>query len=434
MTRLAVSIQIMSRLLLLGAVALAPLLFVASCDGPPAATGGDAGASAALGNPNAPVSAYPTVTGGTWVRGANLKDSTGRFQARQEHAAAVLNGFVYLIGGFVPIQPPPVATEDNPEPFPFEGTGEVLVYTPLGMAAEAPAAAGEWVSLPPSSSFPHAAMHHIVAVTHQGKIWALGGHAGPFAPTGGVEVFTPESATSPVGTWSQVRVSDGAPCGAGDECLALPEPRSAGAAVSFGNRIYLMGGVVPYDGSPDPVNQSIRTTSSVIYLDTTVFPLRWVEAPSLHESREHFNAVVADGRIWVFQGRSEASTHMRGVESMRPGAGGWRMEQDAPVGASANILGAVGNKVYSFGGEFIASNITGTLTASQVFDVKTRSWSRLVTSVATTPLDATGADQKHGTYGVTIVEQGVPKIMAPGGAGTAWFDPMSKVHVFTPGE
>jgi hypothetical protein len=152
--------------------------------------------------------------------------------------------------------------------------------------------------------------------------------------------------------------------------------------VSFGDRIYLMGGVVPFEGSPDPVNQSIRTTASVLSLDTTSFPLRWVEAPALHESREHFNAVVVDGRIWLFQGRSEASTHMRGVESMRPGHGGWRKE----------------------------------------------------TTVETTPLDATGADAKHGTYGVTIVEEGVAKILAPGGAATAWFDPMSRVHVFVPGE
>jgi hypothetical protein len=102
------------------------------------------------------------------------------------------------------------------------------------------------------------------------------------------------------------------------------------------------------------------------------------------------------------------------------------------VGASANILAAVGRRVYSFGGEFIASNITGTLQASQVFDVRTRSWSRLATTVTTAPLDATGADSKHGTYGVTIVENGVRKIMAPGGAATAWFDPMSRVHIFIP--
>lgn len=413
--------------LLAGASGLAAAVMAASCAEPPAQL-----EEAMRGHPDASVASYPVVAGGTWVRAANLKDADGRFQARQEHAAAVLNGFVYLIGGFVPIQPPPVATDDNPEPFPFHGTGEVLVYTPLGHPADPPAVPGQWVSLPETSSFPLPDAHHIVAVSHQGRIWALGGHSGPFSPTAGVYVFTPTSATSPAGAWQQVRASDGGPCGPGEQCLELPERRSAGAAVSVGDRIYLMGGVVPNLDSPDPVNQSIRTTSSVIFLDTTRFPLRWREAPSLRESREHFNAVAAEGRIWVFQGRSERSTHMRGVESMQPGHGGWRPEQDAPVGASANILAAVGTRVFSFGGEFIASNITGTLIASQVFDLTTRRWSRLQTTVATAPLDASGADAKHGTYGVTFVEEGVAKIMAPGGASTAWFDPMSKVHVFIP--
>jgi hypothetical protein len=382
----------------------------------------------------APVASYPVIQGGTWARGPNLKDAQGRPQARQEHAAAELNGFIYLIGGFVPIQPPTQSTENEPEPFPFVGTGEVLVYTPRGHPADAPAVAGAWVSLPAASSFPQPDSHHIVAVAHQGKIWALGGHAGPFTPTDGVFVFTPQSTTSPAGTWQQIRVSDGGACGQGDECLKLPSPRAAGAAVSVGNRIYLIGGVVPFEDaeeSPDPVNQSIHTTDSVVFLDTTVFPLEWQEGHSLHESREHFNAVVLQDRIWVFQGRNEQSTHMRSVESMQPDRG-WRQEQDAPVGASANILAAVGNRVFSFGGEFIASNITGTLQASQVFDVRTRSWSRLETTVESTPLDAAGADTKHGTYGVTFVEDGVTKIMAPGGAATAWFDPISKVHVFTP--
>lgn len=380
-----------------------------------------------------PVDSYPVVQGGTWSRGPNLKDAQGRPQARQEHAAAVLNGFVYLIGGFVPIQPPPESTENEPEPFPFAGTGEVLVYTPRGQAADAPAVAGEWVSLPESSSFPLPDAHHLMVAAHQGKLWAFGGHAGPFTPTDGVYVFTPDGPSSPAGSWRQVRASDGEPCGSGEECLKLPEPRAGGAAVSVGDRIYVLGGVVPSPDSPDPVNESIRTTSSVLYLDTTARPLEWKSAPSMLESREHFNAVVAADRIWVFQGRGEASTHMRGVESLAAdGSGEWRREEDAPVGASANVLGLIDDRVYSFGGEFIASNVTGTLHASQVFDLGTRRWSRLETTVETTPLDATGADAKHGTYGVPFTEDGVTKLMAPGGASTAWFDPMSKVHVFTP--
>ena len=378
------------------------------------------------------VASYPKISGGRWVRGPNLTDAEGHPQPRQEHAAVELNGFVYLIGGFVPIQPPPQPTENEPEPFPFEGTGEVLVYTPLGHPAAPADREGEWEALPQASSFPVPDMHHIVAVEHQGKIWAFGGHAGPFAPTRKVFVFSPNDPDSPEGTWSQVRVEDGTTCSVQAECLELPEARAAGAAVSVGDRIYLMGGVVPYRNSPDPVNASIRTTRSVIVLDTDSSPLRWRRGPLLHRPREHFNAVVGAGRIWVFHGRNEFSTHMRSVESWAPGAHGWRREQDAPVGTSANILAAVGQCVYSFGGEFIASNVTGTLIASQVFHVPSRSWRVLESTVQTEPLDATGATSKHGTYGVRFTEDGTTKIMAPGGAATAWFDPMSKVHVFNP--
>jgi hypothetical protein len=203
-----------------------------------------------------PVSAYPIITGGTWVRGANLKDAQGRFQARQEHAAVVLNGFVYLIGGFVPIQPPPQPTENNPEPFAFEGTGEVLVYTPQGQPALPPAVPGQWVSLPSRSSFPLPDMHHIVAVSHRGRIWAFGGHAGPFAPTDGVFVFTPEHPGSPVGTWSPVRVADGRPCRPGEpdlsstnstqtHCVEVehqPTDRAVGGARSFHQATRKTGG------------------------------------------------------------------------------------------------------------------------------------------------------------------------------------------------
>lgn len=380
----------------------------------------------------AQVSAYPRITGGEWARGPNLTDAQGRPQPRQEHAAVELNGFVYLIGGFVPMQPPPQPTAEEPEPFPFEGTGDVLAYTPVGHPAAPAAEQGKWLTLPGSSAFPRPHMHHLVAVNHRRQIWALGGHAGPFEPTALVFVFTPAGPGSPQGTWAPVRVSDGKPCGPGQRCLTLPSKRAAGAGVSIGSRIYLMGGVVPSPGSRDPVNESIRTTRSVVFLDTTRFPLRWRRAPRLRQPREHFNATVRAGRIWVFHGRNETSTHMRGAESWAPGEPRWRREQPAPVGTSANILAAVGPCVYSFGGEFIASNVSGTLRTSQVFDVRSRTWSRLRTRVRTEPLDATGADLKHGTYGIAFRESGRTRIMAPGGAATAWFDPISKVHVFTP--
>lgn len=246
-------------------------------------------------------------------------------------------------------------------------------------------------------------------------------------------VFSPASSSAPEGKWSKARVSDGSACvGNGRDCLALPRARSAGAAVSVGDHIYVIGGVEPDPSPRDPVNEAIRTTASVLYLDTKSLPLRWRSAPALRERREHFNAVVAGGRIYVFHGRNERSTHLASVESWKQGERRWRRHQAAPAGTSANILAGAGDCVYSFGGEFIASNVTGTVNASQVFHVPTGTWRRLRTRTRTRPLDAAGAISKHGTYGVPFQEDGTAKIMAPGGAPTAWFDPTSKVHVFTP--
>ena len=391
-------------------------------------------AVAAIAQQPGPVANFPTIQGGVWSRGANLVDRRGRFQPRQEHAAVELNGFVYLIGGFVPPPRPPRPTPNEPEPFPFVGTGQVQVYTPRGHPAAPRARQGRWAPLSRRSSFPREEKHHIVAVTHKGEIWAFGGHAGEFRPTSDVYVFRPRSRRSPDGRWRRVRADNGQACQRPADCLRLPSARAAGAAVSIGDRIYLMGGVEPYPNSPDPVNFSIRTTSSVLVLDTSQRPLRFEPAPALGQSREHFNAIVAQGRIWVFHGRNEISTRLAGVESWAPGEPAWRAEPDAPVGTSANVLAAVRDCVYSFGGEFTASNVTGTLNASQVFHLPTRTWRRLETQTRKRPRDASGATTKHGTYGVVFRERGATRIMAPGGASTAWFDPMSKVHVFTPPE
>lgn len=133
---------------------------------------------------------YRVIQGGQWVRIANLKDAEGRFQARQEHSAVELNGFVYLIGGFVPAVPTPKPIDEDPEPFLYRATREILAYIPAGHPASGGAAEGKWVSLDQQSWFPKENYHHIVSAAHQGKIWSIGGHDGiRFYPSDTVFVF-----------------------------------------------------------------------------------------------------------------------------------------------------------------------------------------------------------------------------------------------------
>lgn len=132
----------------------------------------------------------------------------------------------------MPVQPPPEPTEDDPEPFRFTPTDEVLAYTPAGHPSGGDAA--RWRSLSDASRFPHVEYHHIMSVAHEGRIWSIGGHAGDFDPQDTVYVFTPDGMDTADGSWSAVLTSDGAPCDpAADECLKLPKARAAGAAVSM---------------------------------------------------------------------------------------------------------------------------------------------------------------------------------------------------------
>ena len=131
------------------------------------------------------------------------------------------------------------------------------------------------------------------------------------------------------------------------------------------------------------------------------------------EFREHFNGVAAGDRLWVFHGRNELSTHMRSAESWAPGEPTWRREQDAPIGTSANVLAAVGDCFYSFGGEFIASNVTGTVINSQVFHVPSRTWRLLESAVSRMPLNAAGAPASTGRTESPSSRTGSPRSWRP---------------------
>jgi hypothetical protein len=377
------------------------------------------------------VAAFDRLSGGVWERGENLLDHEGRYQARQEHMVVELNGFVYISNGFVPIAPPPEATLENPEPDTFEPTDGMMAYVPAGHPA-VDDAEGQWVRL--NSRFPEPHHHHVIFAAHRGRIWAFGGHDEKFHPTDHVYVFTPQNENAPEGNWHAVD-DEGAFCDPLErDCLRLPRPLAAGFAVSFGDRIYILGGVEWDDTPADPVNAPIVATANVWVLDTAARPFDWVEAPPMHTPREHFTAVVVGGRIYALQGRNQWSPRLQAVESWAPGEVEWRPEPDAPIGASANIVGAVGSCIYAFGGEFIATTHTGTLSVSQVFHVPTNTWRILEPAFREEPYDASLADRLHGVFGAVITETGEQKIIAPGGGERAWLAPISRVHFFTPPE
>jgi hypothetical protein len=384
---------------------------------------------------------YPRLDGGEWVRGPNITGPEGQPTPRQEHAVGVLNGFLYGINGLIPTGDDEVtANEPDAELFAWGRATTVYVPPTHRYARESPGRSFRHLggaSLHPTS------YHHMIATVHQGRLWTFGGHVDEFEPTDAVYVFTPASPESPEGTWSGLRVEDGEPCalppphleeGGGEGCLRLPEARAAGAAVSVDGGIYLLGGVVDNEDPRDLTNEAIRPDERVYFLDTSELPLRWQEMPSMNEARGHFTAVVVGGRIYAIGGRTAEDTRMRGVESWALGVDAWRQEQPAPVGGSAGIVAAVGECIYSFGGEFTPLRHTGTLLVSQVFHVPSGVWRTLHSRIESSPLDATEVLQLQGVFGAVLGEAGAERIFVLGGGDQAWGSPISKTHSFTPPE
>jgi hypothetical protein len=377
---------------------------------------------------------YRAMQGGQWVRGPNITTPDGDPMPRQEHAVLNLEGFIYGINGLVPVRPQPEPTTDEPDPAAHEWGRATTVYVPpdhpFRHTAEAAIIHLDGESLHPT------AYHHLIATAHKGRIWTFGGHDHEFAPTDEVYVFTPAEGGQPQGTWSGLRTDDGGPCDPRnpqerDDCLSLPEPRAAGAAISVNEGIYLLGGVV-YDEEPrDPINEAIRADTRVYFLDTTDYPLAWQEMPSMHHAREHFSAELVGERIYAIRGRTADDTKMRSVESWAPGEEAWRQEQDAPIGGSAGIVASVDQCIYVFGGEFTPMTQTGTLRASQVFHAPTGTWQLLQSQIADEP-DASDALALHGVYGGVFTTRASPHIFAMGGGDEAWGSPISKTHIFTP--
>ena len=161
--------------------------------------------------------------------------------ARSEMPAAILDGLIYVPGG-------------------FGATTTFAAYDPAG---------DSWRDLAPLPE----GSHHLMATAHGDKIYVFGGAREAFTATTTAWVYDPVA-----NRW--------------EDLAPLPEPRMSGAAVTLGDFIYLAGGVGVESGEGATL---LRYDSSA---DT------WARLAKLTNMREHIAAVVLSGRIlhWVGDG------------------------------------------------------------------------------------------------------------------------------------
>jgi len=225
---------------------------------------------------------------GTWTVLAPLP------QPRQEIAVAVLDGRLYVIGGFGE-SGEPVATVD--------------VYDPT---------TNEWQARAPLP----VATHHTAAAVAGGKLYVVGGY------TGGRVRWTASQATF---EYDPARDSWATRA-------AMPTPRGGLAAAALGERIHALG------GTGDGV-----TNAHEVYDPASD---RWSVANPMPTARDHLAAVTFQGRVWALGGRTSfMGTQYANVEVYDPATDSWRVAPPLPSGRGGLAAAALADRIFVFGGE-----------------------------------------------------------------------------------
>ena len=249
-----------------------------------------------------------------WTTGAPMPTP------RTEVTAAVLEGEIYVIGG-------------------FDEFGQVTDIVEVYNIAN-----NTWSTAAPLPE----PLHHTSAALYNGKIYVVGGYTAPWSPTDRLFIYDP----------IQNNWQEGNP---------MPTPRGA-LNVNFVNEIlYAIGG-----SSDRPLGSNEAYDPST---DT------WTSKASMPTARHHAGSTVVDGKIFVIGGRiSDSLENISVNEAYDPQQDRWitnleampspRSGIAAAAAATANASSANASNIYVFGGE----EPSKTFNNNEKYDARTNQW------------------------------------------------------------
>ena len=263
-------------------------------------------------------------------------------EARQEVTTAVLNGKIYVIGGF--------DAGANPTP-------TVQVYNP---------ASNSWTF---AQSLPYPVDHHAAAVA-AGRLYTLNGLVYDEAQDAWTPVASPKFShdqTPAVGVWNdkiyvvggtvgetsvaEAEMYDPA-TGVWTELAPMVLARNHLAGAFIDGKFYVVGGRVG----------SISVAILEIYDPETD---TWSSGAAMPTARSGIAAAAVNGELWVFGG--ELPKLFGKVEVYNPGTNSWRSLPDMPVPRHGFWAAVIGDKIHLPGGA-IAQNL-GPTKVNDVFIV-----------------------------------------------------------------
>ncbi|MGH7595096.1 MAG: Kelch repeat-containing protein [bacterium] len=235
--------------------------------------------------------------------------------ARQEIPHVVLNGKIYVPGGFAGGG---------------VATNIVEVFDP---------AANAWSTIMPLPI----RMHHLAFAAANNRLYVLGGYTGnSFLATARVFEFD-----FTINNWA--------------EKASMPGARGAAIAAAHDEKIYVIGGV--------------NSSGAVVGTNQVYDPAanNWQDLASMPTPREHLAAAVIDSLIYVIGGRNfSASGNTGRLEAYSPATNRWYTKEDMPTPRGGLTAAALHGKLYVFGGE-----IPGVFPQVEEYDPAKNSWRQM---------------------------------------------------------
>lgn len=272
--------------------------------------------------------------------------TTGSLQAARDfHASAVLDGQLYVVGGF---------------------DGVSIFYNSVEAYNSATSTWSTVASLSNGRGGPGAAAMY-------GRIYAIGGGNTIGSYLADVQTYTPP-ANSSGNTWSSR--------------AALPSPsREYAASVVTNGQIYVIGG--QNNGSTPTYYSTVQAYNPLTN--------SWTTKASMPTARSGLAAVVVDGKIYAIGGEDGSYYYSR-VEAYDPISNTWESSARANMTTARSSLAAVAvsGKIYAIGG-YNGSDVSSV----EVYDPAANSW----TSGVSLP-QARQAVSAVGAYGKIYVTGG----------------------------
>lgn len=245
---------------------------------------------------------------------------------RQEMPHILLDGRIYLVGGFNRFG---------------AGTSIVEAYEP---------ATDRWFELAPLGL----RMHHTAIAAANGKLYVLGGFVNDdFTATDRVFEYDPAA-----DSWQ--------------EKTSMPTARGAHVAVTVDDKIYVIGG--------EDINAMIGDENADALATHEVYDPAtdsWTRLASMPTPREHLAAAAIDGQIYVVGGRRQSGfdiTNRQQLERYDPATDTWASLAPMPTARGGLAAASLHGRLYVFGGEFFTSTGGGVFTENEEYDPATDTW------------------------------------------------------------